>query len=358
MIKNFNADFYRKIIDRLHANVYITDIENGQIVYMNQFMKKTFHLTKPEGETCWKVLQNNAEGRCSFCKVKELLENPDEKECLWKEYNSVTGRTYLNYDILEKWEEKYYHVQYSTDITDHLQLSMEAAIDELTTLLNRKAGKRRLNDVLKNLKDEEQLILALYDINGLKWVNDTFGHNEGDRLLHYVATKMQGELYEPDFMFRLSGDEFIIVFMDTEIYQADNWMKNVLQLLKKERQEAGITYDVSFSYGLVKVRGKDHLTLSDALGLADTQMYVQKRDYHIEQGHSRLHAAGRDYRVRDAVMEMIRWTKYIYSIKEEYEGDRVRQPKIRGIPALGAFGYLIAFGSVMYVFLKHIFSKK
>ncbi len=294
MIKNFNADFYRKIIDRLHANVYITDIENGQIVYMNQFMKKTFHLTKPEGETCWKVLQNNAEGRCSFCKVKELLENPDEKGCLWKEYNSVTGRTYLNYDILEKWEEKYYHVQYSTDITDNLQLSMEAAIDELTTLLNRKAGKKRLNDVLKNLKDEEQLILALYDINGLKWVNDTFGHNEGDRLLHYVATKMQGELYEPDFMFRLSGDEFIIVFMDTEIYQADNWMKNVLQLLKKERQEAGITYDVSFSYGLVKVRGKDHLTLSDALGLADTQMYVQKRDYHIEQGNSRLHAAGRE----------------------------------------------------------------
>lgn len=294
MIKNFNADFYRKIIDRLHANVYITDIENGQIVYMNQFMKKTFHLTKPEGETCWKVLQNNAEGRCSFCKVKELLENPDEKGCLWKEYNSVTGRTYLNYDILEKWEEKYYHVQYSTDITDNLQLSMEAAIDELTTLLNRKAGKKRLNDVLKNLKDEEQLILALYDINGLKWVNDTFGHNEGDRLLHYVATKMQGELYEPDFMFRLSGDEFIIVFMDTEIYQADNWMKNSLQLLKKERQEAGITYDVSFSYGLVKVRGKDHLTLSDALGLADTQMYVQKRDYHIEQGNSRLHAAGRE----------------------------------------------------------------
>lgn len=294
MVKNFNADFYRKIIDRLHANVYITDIENGQIVYMNQFMKNTFHLTKPEGETCWKVLQNNAEGRCSFCKVKELLENPDEKECLWKEYNSVTGRTYLNYDILEKWEEKYYHVQYSTDITDNLQLSMEAAIDELTTLLNRKAGKKRLNDVLKNLKDEEQLILALYDINGLKWVNDTFGHNEGDRLLHYVATKIQGELYEPDFMFRLSGDEFIIVFMDTEIYQADNWMKNSLQLLKKERQEAGITYDVSFSYGLVKVRGKDHLTLSDALGLADTQMYVQKRDYHIEQGRSRLHAAGRE----------------------------------------------------------------
>lgn len=294
MIKNFDAEFYRKIIDRLRANVYITDIETGEIVYMNQFMKNTFHLTHPEGEICWKVLQNSVEGRCSFCKVKELLEDPDEKGCLWKEYNPVTGRTYLNYDILEKWDEKYYHVQYSTDITDNLQLSMEATIDELTTLLNRKAGKKRLNDALKNLKDEEQLILALYDINGLKWVNDTFGHNEGDRLLHYVATKMQGELYEPDFMFRLSGDEFIIVFMDTEIYQADTWMKNVLQILKKERQEAGITYDVSFSYGLVKVRGKDHLSLSDALGLADTQMYVQKRDYHIEQGRNRLYAAGRE----------------------------------------------------------------
>lgn len=296
MIEKFDAHFYRRILDRLHANVYITDIETGKIVYMNRFMKETFHVENPEGEICWRILQKDAEGRCEFCKVNELLENPEEKECLWKEYNAVTGRTYLNYDILEQWGEKYYHIQYSTDITDNLQLSMDAAIDELTTLLNRKAGKKRLNDTLKSLKDEEQLVLALYDINGLKWVNDTFGHNEGDRLLHYVATKMQGEIYEPDFMFRLSGDEFIIVFMNTELYQADTWMRNVLQLLKKEREEAGIEYDVSFSYGLVKVRGKDHLSLSDALGLADTQMYIQKRDYHIEQGRNRLHNAGAEDR--------------------------------------------------------------
>lgn len=49
-------------------------------------------------------------------------------------------------------------------------------------------------------------------MNGLKWVNDTYGHLEGDRLLIFVAQNIKKRLKEPNFIFRLSGDEFIIVF--------------------------------------------------------------------------------------------------------------------------------------------------
>lgn len=293
MAEQFDLDFYKKIIDQMHANVYITDIETDQIVYMNAFMKETFGVEDPIGKVCWQVLQKEQDERCSFCKIEELLAKSEDSECLWREHNTKTGRTYLNYDFLEEKRGKVYHVQYSTDITENLQLSKDASIDELTTILNRKAGRERLNDLLKELKEQEQIVIALYDINGLKWVNDTYGHYEGDRLLHYVATNLKEELEEPDFMFRLSGDEFIMVFVDKEVFQVDNWMRRMLEMLKKGRDQAGISYDVSFSYGLVKVRGKEHLTVSDALALADTQMYIQKRDYHIAQGQERLLRQGK-----------------------------------------------------------------
>lgn len=284
----FDSGFYRRIIDQLRSNVYITDVETDEIVYMNDYMKQTFQLPDPEGKICWQVLQKDQKGRCSFCKIHELQKNPDRKECIWREQNPVTGRTYMNVDVLETWEGKQYHVQNSTDITDKLQLTIDASIDDLTMLLNRKAGRRRLEETLKNLADEEQLIVSLCDVNGLKWVNDELGHYEGDRLLRYIAQNMSAELEGEDFIFRLSGDEFIVVFYNREQRYAEEWMNRMLDFLRNERSEAGIEYEVSFSYGLARIRGKDRLTVSDALSLADTQMYIQKRDYHIRQGRERL----------------------------------------------------------------------
>ena len=55
--------------------------------------------------------------------------------------NEVSGRDYINYDWLEEWNGRRYHIQNSVDITSFLQLSIEASIDELTGLLNRNAGK-------------------------------------------------------------------------------------------------------------------------------------------------------------------------------------------------------------------------
>lgn len=327
MKKQFDSCFYKQIIDKIQANIYITDVETDEIVYMNEFMKKTFHLSEPEGKICWQVFQENAKGRCQLCKVEELMKCADKKECVWREHNPVTGRFYLNVDILEEWNGKTYHIQYGTDITDNLQLSIDAVTDELTTLLNRKAGRQRLDTMLKELGEQEQLIVALYDINGLKWVNDTFGHHEGDRLLHYVATYMKQELDGEDFMFRLSGDEFIVVFRNKEIYQADHWMKKMLEFLHSEKSDAGLEYEVSFSYGLVRINGRDHLTVSDALALADTQMYIQKRDYHIQQQQKRLQNGeqkvfterkefeyNREY-LFDAVSESIDGYAYIGNLK-------------------------------------------
>lgn len=81
---------------------------------------------------------------------------------------------------------------------------------------------------------------------------------------------------EPDFVLRLSGDEFIIVFMNKDTGEADIWMRKILKMLKDRRKAVGIDYDVTFSYGLATIRERERLTVSDVLSLVDAQMYIQK----------------------------------------------------------------------------------
>ena len=67
-------------------------------------------------------------------------------------------------------------------------------MDELTGVRNRNSGKRHLEGMLKAMGEDDKFSVALYDINGLKWVNDTYGHLEGDKLLRFVAQTIDGIL--------------------------------------------------------------------------------------------------------------------------------------------------------------------
>ena len=56
-IKLFKGTFLSMILDQMHSNIYISDTETDEILYMNQTMKRAFGLEDPEGKHCWKVLQ-------------------------------------------------------------------------------------------------------------------------------------------------------------------------------------------------------------------------------------------------------------------------------------------------------------
>lgn len=288
MNDNFDLQFFYKILNKISSNIRVMNVETNEILYMNDCCKETFHTENPEGKKCWEVLQKDQKQQCEFCKIAQLKEKGVGKSYFWKECNTITGRTYLTEDSLESMGGNVYHVQSAVDITEYIKICEEAATDELTGILNRKAGKEKLAQVLKNLKKDEKFTAVLYDINGLKWVNDTYGHLEGDRLLAYVARKIGEELSKPDFVFRLSGDEFIIIFMNKDAEEADVWMKRILKILEEGRREVGINYDVTFSYGLATIQERERLNVSDVLSLVDTQMYIQKRDYHILKAQRQL----------------------------------------------------------------------
>lgn len=135
---------------------------------------------------------------------------------------------------------------------------------------------------------EKTVVAALFDINDLKTVNDRFGHLEGDRLLRYAALAVREVLKDKDLALRLSGDEFVVAFYAESSEEADDSMRRIQGRLKEMERQYKLPYRMSFSYGLMEVYPEDSYTVTQVIAKADSQMYIQKRSYHIEQAQGRL----------------------------------------------------------------------
>lgn len=175
------------------------------------------------------------------------------------------------------------------DSEEYKLLLERANYDDLTKVLNRRAGKEYLVGLLEKAKCEKKmLVVSLCDINDLKEVNDKYGHREGDNMLQYVASLMTRKLAIHDLVFRLSGDEFVVAYYDEDEKSAEGRMKDILKSLDEKRKDNGIFYEVSFSFGLAQIYPEEVCTVSDIIAKADAKMYIQKRAYHIKKAKQKL----------------------------------------------------------------------
>jgi diguanylate cyclase (GGDEF)-like protein len=92
------------------------------------------------------------------------------------------------------------------------EIRQQATLDQLTKLPNRYLyNDRFLQKMVMAKRDSSSLVLILWDLDGFKWVNDTYGHLAGDRLLVVVAEMMRNSLRESDTLARFGGDEFVML---------------------------------------------------------------------------------------------------------------------------------------------------
>ena len=276
MNENFNSAFYKKILDQINSNIYVTDVETDEIVYMNDYMKNTFQVSNTEGKKCWQILQSGMNKRCEFCKIKQLQESNSQKICVWYEKNTITEKTYLNHDTLELWDNKLYHIQNSIDVTEQLQLSVEATIDELTGIFNRNAGKKRIEELLTAEYLNEDFVVVLYDMNGLKWVNDTYGHLQGDECLRRVASALN-LVVSKGRLFRYGGEEFLCVVPEFGEKQArklgEEFCRSIERLgIPAADPEKNVTVSVGMAVGTIGEREEFEALLEKA----DEALYQAK----------------------------------------------------------------------------------
>jgi len=107
------------IMNGLDVMIYVTDPVTGEIIFMNDSMKKHFGIEGDcVGQLCYKILQHNLDQRCEFCPCYKLEKEPD-KPVVWEEHSSLTKRIYRNVDRFINWPNgKCVHMQYSVDTTE------------------------------------------------------------------------------------------------------------------------------------------------------------------------------------------------------------------------------------------------
>lgn len=167
----------------------------------------------------------------------------------------------------------------SRDITDLYEiqekLKIQAYRDELTKAYNRNAFNERLEEKLDLYHRYETIFaMCMFDIDDFKYINDTYGHDSGDKVLRKISDKIRQTIRKSDLFFRVGGEEFIIVFPKTskeEAYLVVEKIRYVISKMNIIENEY-----ITISLGLSEIQKND--TLDIIYERVDKLMYQSKKN--------------------------------------------------------------------------------
>jgi diguanylate cyclase (GGDEF)-like protein len=146
----------------------------------------------------------------------------------------------------------------------------EATTDALTGLRNRRSLLADLEAELSSQVPRSG-VLALFDLDGFKTYNDSFGHTAGDELLKRLGSSLEAATSPWGTAYRLGGDEFCLLVLNEESRKAEA----VVKAAENALCEKGPSFAIKASWGMVQLPGEAR-TPKDALQIADRRMYMQK----------------------------------------------------------------------------------
>ncbi|MED3549892.1 diguanylate cyclase domain-containing protein [Cytobacillus praedii] len=163
------------------------------------------------------------------------------------------------------------------DVTKQKQMEEHikklAYYDSLTGAANRYKLKQRFESLQKLGRT---LAIIFIDMNAFKQVNDTYGHDAGDRLLQKVSKRIQEEVAETDLLCRMGGDEFVILLSNVDDAKVRAAITRIQSALNSPFDVAGVPILVSASVGRSTIMKADQANLDRMLQQADAEMYLGK----------------------------------------------------------------------------------
>jgi len=158
-----------------------------------------------------------------------------------------------------------------------LKLLQLAFKDDLTGLHNRRGFQALAKQHLKlSHSMKGRLLMFFADVDGLKQINDRFGHHEGDRALLRTATSFKNAFRKSDVTARLGGDEFIALMLEEPERNAET-IRRRLQLNLARCAVKEPRYRLSLSVGVARLDPQAASSLQDLMAQADNALYAQKR---------------------------------------------------------------------------------
>ena len=155
------------------------------------------------------------------------------------------------------------------------KLKKQTYYDELTKIFNRKAYNERIQEKF-DLFDryDTNFTIAMYDIDDFKKINDTYGHDIGDKVLVEITNEVKSIIRKTDFFFRIGGEEFVIIFAKTSLDEAYDIAEKIridvskMQIIENEK--------ITISMGITQAIANDNP--QSIYERVDKLMYQSKRN--------------------------------------------------------------------------------
>lgn len=170
-------------------------------------------------------------------------------------------------------------------LTEEKLLSLSNT-DELTGLFNRRGFFALAGQQLKMaVRMEKGMSLLSADLDDLKRINDTFGHQEGDRALIRTAEILRESFRDVDIIARIGGDEFVVLLIEPAYGKLDVYTDRLQKKLQLHNLRFERAYTLSISIGAAHYEPGSQSSIDDLIAKADRSMYEQKRNkkrFHLQ----------------------------------------------------------------------------
>jgi diguanylate cyclase (GGDEF)-like protein len=154
-----------------------------------------------------------------------------------------------------------------------------SARDELTNAYNRNSGFELINNKLRR---GNNTVICLLDMNNLKKINDRYGHIEGDNSIRLMVDALEKSIEKLDFIVRIGGDEFLIVFPNSNLIEARKKVEGARKLLLHVKK--GHSIPITFSAGFIDCNKHQGKSIKEIIDKVDKTMYKNKRHMKAKAG--------------------------------------------------------------------------
>ena len=151
----------------------------------------------------------------------------------------------------------------------------QAYTDALSHIGNRTAYYERL----KQINLDSQFAVIVFDINGLKYINDAYGHEYGDKAIVGAATIFRS-IFDANDIFRIGGDEFVVILESKPREEVQKLFDNFGEVAKEYNEKESLPFDLYISRGIAFFDRKKDKSFTDVFNRADEEMYKRKKDFH------------------------------------------------------------------------------
>lgn len=273
---------YRSLVESTEDSIYLVD-RNYKYLFMNkkhlsrmgfsgdEYLGQEFGKFRSPDETKWFVEKANEVFNTGESIQHEHKSLRDGKYFLRtlspvkKSDGTIIAVNVVSKDInkLKSMEEK---------------LRALSLTDELTGMYNRRGFFTLVEQLLKISKRQKKGIFMLYiDLDNLKVINDTFGHQEGDLALIDTANILKENYRESDIIARIGGDEFVVIPVGTAEDSIEIIITRLQKAVEVHNSEGNRSYRLSLSAGIAYYDPESPCSIDELLVQGDKSMYEQKR---------------------------------------------------------------------------------